>query len=366
MDGDSAAGARKEAKGAAGTVPGESGRKRALRLTAPALALLLLFFLSSLSCSLSCSAGEKEPSFRAAVIGFSPGSPYPERNELVQYGLARVEAELGVEGDLYLVESLEECGDLLSDGGYDLVVSFDRELSLQLLASVSPGGDTQVVLLDYSYPVPEADRDKACEVRYRVEEGAYVCGFLAGLLTSRPGHPMVNSARVVAFIGSLDDPSEAYYDVGFDRGVQEAGTGCLNLRFYLEDSRDGEEAASYAEEAVKHGADIIFLTPGPFNEEVLEVARERDCLVILAGTDRYGEAPSNVLTSLVLRDDNALFDAVQLAMRGNLGNGGETWGKGEGTWSLAPFYTHDPYIRSDLKELLRQKEEESVSVDFSS
>jgi basic membrane lipoprotein Med (substrate-binding protein (PBP1-ABC) superfamily) len=72
------------------------------------------------------------------------------------------------------------------------------------------------------------------------------------------------------------------------------------------------------------------------------------------------------LTSLILRDDNAFFAAVNKALDGDLDSGRQVWGKDEGVWSLAPFHVHDPYIERELKEALQQQQDIVTTVDFSS
>ena len=72
------------------------------------------------------------------------------------------------------------------------------------------------------------------------------------------------------------------------------------------------------------------------------------------------------LTSLILRDDNAFFEAVERSLDNDLESGRQVWGIEEGVWSLAPFHVHDPYIKRELKEALQQQQEIVNTVDFSS
>jgi basic membrane protein A len=303
-----------------------------------------------------------------ALVGFEGGEQGEERNTLAEYGQRRVEAELGVEVDFILPTSQAYIEDLFAatGDGYDLVVSLGQDSSLDMLFARPEDSEIAACALDFEVPQPVPGEGEAALVRYRVEEGSYVCGYLAGWLSGRTDHPLTNAMPLVAFIGALDDPLVVYYNSGFTKGVEAGSTQGGTHSYFLETAEDAQQARAYAEEAVEKGVDIIFCSPGPFNAEVLEVAEEKDILVILVGADRSGESPQHVLTSLLLRDDNAVFAAVSAALDGNLEAGRQVWGIEEGVWSLAPFHGNDPYIRKELKEELRQQEERVSSIDFSS
>jgi basic membrane protein A len=302
------------------------------------------------------------------LVGFEGGELGEERNALADYGKRRVEAELGVDVDFIMPGSGDEMQSLFLSGenGYDLVLSLGQSSSLDMLFARPADVQVQAAALDFEISQPVPGEDAVSLIRYRVEEGSYICGFLAGWLTSRGGHPLTNTLPLAAFIGALDDPLEPYYDGGFSKGVKTAAPTGGTHRYFIKTGGDSAQARAYAEDAIKKGVDIIFCTPGTFNGEVIKVAEEKNVLVILVGADRSGESPKHVLTSLILRDDNAVFNAVSKALSGDLKPGKQVWGIGEGTWSLAPFHEHDNYIRKDLKEALRQEEEKVSGIDFSS
>ncbi len=329
-----------------------------------AATLVCLLFLPSL---FACSCGSSQPTYRVALVGFAGGEHGEERNALAEYGQRRVEAELGVDVDFILPRSGVDLEDLftVSEDGYDLVMSLGQDSSLDMLFARPEDCEVAVCALDFAVPQEVPGEDEATLVRYRVEEGSYICGYLAGWLSGRTDHPLTNAMPLVAFIGSLDDPLVVYYNSGFTRGVEAGSDAGGAHSYFLETDEDAQQARAYAEEAVEKGVDIIFCSPGPFNAEVLEVAEEEDILVILVGADRSSESPQHVLTSLLLRDDNAVFAAVRAALDGDLEAERQVWGIEKGTWSLAPFHGNDPYIRKEIKEELREQEEKVSSIEFS-
>ena len=338
-------------------------RGRPSRMAAAVACLLLLLLPPLVS---SCADGEGAG--RVALVASRRGGADEGRDALLEFGVRRVEAELGVEVDLIDPASPGALAALFSAGeeeGYDLVVSLGQDISLQVLAARSADTGPAVCALDIEVPQEVEGERGASLVRYRVEEGSYLCGYLAGSLSSGHEHPLTNPLPLVAFIGARSDPLMVYYDSGFSRGVSE-GIGKEGVHaYYLEAAGDLEQARAYAEEALKGGADIIFCTPGEFNAEVVKVVEEKGALVILVGSDRHSESPGHVLTTLLLRDDNLVFAAVRAALDGELPEGRQAWGAERGAWSLAPFRAHDPYIRRELRERLRKAQGEAPSLDFS-
>ncbi len=325
----------------------------------------LLALTAALAAS-SCS--RPEPGFRVAVVGFPAGGREEGRNLIAEYGSRRAEGELGASVDFILPEEGQDLGYLFDAEGkpYDLVISLGSSSSRAVLEARPQGWGGTVVALDFEPSGPVKGEDEVTVVRYRVEEGTYLCGYLAAWLSARNGHPLTNAKPLVAFIGSRDYPLLAYFTSGFDRGVKAGAADAGSLDYYLERGDDAKAARALAEEAVKKGADVIFCSPGDFNAEVLKVAAEKGVLVILSGTDRSGESPGHVLTSLVFRDDNAIFEAVREAMEGELSPGRAVWGGERGTWSLAPYHAHDGYVGRELREALAEQMLKVRDMDFSS
>ncbi len=326
------------------------------------LACCLVFVSTS---ALSCS--KKSGGYKVAVIGFKDEYRGDERNDLVKFGKTKVEAELSATVDFIQPGSVQ--AEELFTGkpdAYDLVVAMGQNSSRDMLSARPAETTVQSVALGFEISQPVPGENQVSLIRYRVEEGSYICGFLAGWLTSRNDHPLTNTLPLAAFIGSLDDPLEPYYDGGFSKGVKAAAPDGGTHRYFIPKASDSANAKACAEEAVKKGVDIIFCTPGSFNDAVIKVAEEKNILVILVGSEDNTKSPEHILTSLVLRDDSALLDAVERAMDGGLKGGRSTLGSNDGIWSLAPFGDHDIYIRKELKEALSEQEEKVSSIDFSS
>ena len=137
-----------------------------------------------------------------------------ERNTLAEFGQRRAEAELGVEVDFILPAAGEDYEELFAGGedGYDLVVSLGQDSSLEVLSARPEDTGIAALRPGFRKPAAGAGEEEASLVRYRVEEGSYVCGYLAGWLSGRSDHPLTNPIPLVAFIGAMDDPLMIYYN----------------------------------------------------------------------------------------------------------------------------------------------------------
>ena len=82
------------------------------------------------------------------------------------------------------------------------------------------------------------------------------------------------------------------------------------------------------------GADIIFHASGSTGLGVFEAARDLNKLAIGVDSDQYDEAPGHILTSMVKRVDNAVFDTVKQVRDGQWTGGVRVFGlKEDGvTW----------------------------------
>lgn len=326
------------------------------------VAILCLLLLAAL-CP-SCSRGG-EASREVLVLGFREGSVDQERNSLLEYGCRRVEAELGLEAEVLIPGPGEdEAAYLEEDPSLLAVLGIGGVPQAASTASLEGDSSPRLVCLDFPGDSAPSGGGEVTYVRYRVEEGAYLCGFLAGWLTRGGEHPQTNRLPAVAFMGCAQDPRTAWYQAGFVRGALASYPQVNPLSYLVDDCEAGEQARALVQEAAKRGADIVFCTPGSFDREVVEAAESLGLLVILAGRDGYGLSPSNVLTSLILRDDNAVFLAVELALEGDLEPGLREWGIREGIWTLAPFRGHDLYISRDLKAALAAEQEKVAAMDL--
>jgi basic membrane protein A len=236
-------------------------------------------------------------------------------NDLAYLGAERATRELGAR--VRFIEPGEgsdrEAGiRLLAAEGMDLVmgVGFIFTDDLAQLAREYPGvafaGVDYAVALDATgRPVPPPANLAA--LRFREEEGSFLVGALAAL---------VGNSKKVGFIGGMDSPLINKFEAGYRAGVAAACPDCQVISQYAgvtpEAFRNPGRGKELALSQFQQGVNVIYHASGTTGLGVFEAARVMHRFGIGVDADQYDEAPGHVLSSMVKRVDNAVFDVIRL------------------------------------------------------
>lgn len=153
-------------------------------------------------------------------------------------------------------------------------------------------------------------------LKFKEEEGSYLVGALAGLLTK---------SKTVGFLGGMQIPLIKKFEAGYKAGVKRTCPDCRVLVKYagttgqaFKDPTKGKELglAMYGE-----GADIVFHASGSTGLGLFEAAEEKKALAIGVDSDQYDQKPGVVLTSMVKRVDVAVFDTIKETQAGQFPGG---------------------------------------------
>lgn len=248
-------------------------------------------------------------------------------NDAAYAGLERAQRELGIEfSTMETGEGTDREAALrqLAARGSQLVfgVGFLFTDDIRQLAEEFP--DTRFACIDYTVTDDEVLPPNLVALKFREEEGSFLVGALAGLLTK---------TGKVGFVGGMDIPLIRKFESGYRAGVATANPSADVIVKYagttataFKDPTKGKELglAEYHQ-----GADIIFHASGSTGLGVFEAARETDNLAIGVDADQYDEAPGFVLTSMIKRVDNAVFDTIREVQQGEWNNGVHVFGLAE-------------------------------------
>ncbi len=264
-------------------------------------------------------------------------------NDAAYAGLERAQKELGVTfTTLETSEGSDREAQLrqLAAGDAKLVfgVGFLFTDDVKALAREFP--DQKFACVDYTVTPDETLPPNLLALKFREEEGSFLVGALAGLLTK---------TGKVGFVGGMEIPLIRKFQAGFAAGVKAVNPRAQVLVKYagntgaaFKDPTKGKELALAEYQA---GADIIFHASGSTGLGVFEAARELKKLAIGVDSDQYDEAPGVILTSMVKRVDTAVFDTIRDLKSGNwtggvrefgLGDQGVTWVYDDRNKALVP------------------------------
>ncbi|WP_405403049.1 BMP family protein [Paracoccus sp. Ld10] len=159
--------------------------------------------------------------------------------------------------------------------------------------------DTQFAIIDMVVEAPNVQ-----SVVFTEEQGSYLAGVMAG---------MASESGTVGFIGGMDIPLIRKFECGFAQGfksVQPEGSLVSNYTGTTPAAwNDPVKGGELARAQKSQGADVIYAAAGGTGIGVLQAAADEGILAIGVDSNQNALHPGQILTSMVKRVDNAVFDA---------------------------------------------------------
>src|SRR3712207_2757413 len=161
--------------------------------------------------------------------------------------------------------------------------------------------------------------------------------------------------QVVGFLGGQESDLIEKFEAGYVAGVESVCPDCEVLVQYAGSTPDAfndpARGREIAQQQIEGGADIIYHAAGATGAGLFEAATDRGIFAIGVDADQaalFPEAP--ILTSVVKRVDNAVFQTIQEARDGSF-PGGEVvdFGLDDKGISLAPFGKFDDMVPQKVK-----------------
>jgi len=198
----------------------------------------------------------------------------------------------------------------LKDQDYKLIFTLGEGALPAVLEAADKNPGIKYVCLDASLsdPIPE----NVIGVSYKVEEAAFLAGYLAGKMTD---------SYVVGFIsGDNKDYAKKYY-YGYRAGVRYVSSGCELLKGIAATYTDEGRLKEMAESMVKSKADVIFHVAGSAGNGMFKVMEESGKYAIGSETDQSSLAPESVITSVIKNNDKIIFDMISQYVEKDLKTG---------------------------------------------
>jgi len=272
-------------------------------------------------------------------------------NDAAYAGLLRAQKELGVRVELLEPASSEDreaAMRLFAARGFDLVVAvgFIFSSDVDRVAADFPG--VRFACVDYAPPA-DGPASNVAGLAFREEEGSYLVGGVAGLMSK---------TRQVGFVGGMRGPLIRKFEAGYQAGVKAACPSCVVHAAYIGTSpdayRDPARGKALAIAQISAGADILYHASGASGHGVFEAAHDARAFAIGVDSDQYAEMPGVVLTSMIKRADVAVFDTVRAVSEGRFQPGVHVFGVKDG----AIDYVHEgPHAALLSPEVVARVEE---------
>jgi basic membrane protein A and related proteins len=180
-----------------------------------------------------------------------------------------------------------------------VVLGFQNIATLETVAPDFP--ETRFVLID-----GVVDQPNVRSVIFSEHEGSYLVGMLAG---------MKSESGTVGFIGGMDVPLIRKFACGYAQGVMAANpdaTIVANMTGTTPAAwNDPVKGAELTRAQIGQGADVVYAAAGGTGVGVLQAAADEGIFSIGVDSNQNYLHPGSVLTSMLKRVDNAVYQAFE-------------------------------------------------------
>lgn len=252
-------------------------------------------------------------------------------NQSAWEGAQRAQDELGI----YLKDvepgdssAVEEAMRAFASEGYDLIfgIGFANATAIKNVATEFP--NVRFAIVDAVVDLPNVN-----SLVFREHEGSYLVGMIAGMRSR-----VVNGKRVVGFIGGMEIPLIHKFEVGYKAGAKRIYPAIEVIVNYVGNTptawNDPAKAKEIAKAQIGKGASVIYAAAGGSGNGLFDALKEvngrgpcypkirngkriDDCIYgIGVDSNQNYIVPGQIVTSMLKRVDNAVFDAIRRVQAG--------------------------------------------------
>src|SRR5215204_975144 len=278
-------------------------------------------------------------------------------NDSAYAGLKRAEKDFGIKGDYLESTAPTDYTDnltQLAENGFDPVIAVGFLMTEDLTAVSKQFPDTQFAIVDSVVDTPNT-----MDLVFREQEGSYLAGIVAGLMTQEKTEYTNPDDKVVGFLGGQTGPLIGKFEAGYVAGVESVCPDCKVLVQYA-----GADPTAFNDPA--KGADIIYHAAGNTGAGLFDAASQEKIFAIGVDLDQAKLFPKDpILTSVVKRVDNAVYQTIDSVSKGEKPKG-TTVDRGlkEKGISLAPFGRFDSMVPQEVKDEVEKAEKGIISGDI--
>jgi basic membrane protein A len=242
---------------------------------------------------------------------------------------------------------------LLAAEGMDLVIGVGFAFTDDLRALATEYPAIPFAGVDYAVGDGEQLPTNLVALKFREEHGSFLVGALAAL---------VGQSKKVGFVGGMDIPLIHKFEAGYKAGVKHVCADCEVIAQYAGTTPDAfanpKRGAELATSQYEQDVNVIYHASGSTGLGVFEAARKLNQrpngprkLAIGVDSDQYASAPGIVLSSMVKRVDNAVYDSIQRVRDHKFAGGLQQFGLAE----EGVGYVYDDHNKALIPDAVRAK-----------
>lgn len=198
-----------------------------------------------------------------------------------------------------------------AEGGFNPVVmtGFGFASALDTVAPDFP--DTKFAIVDVNW----LSQPNVRGIGFTEHEGSYLVGIAAA---------MASKSGTVSFVGGMDIPLIRKFACGYVQGVKSANSGATVIQNMTGTTpaawNDPVKGAELTKAQIAQGSDVVFAAAGGTGVGVLQTAADEGIMSIGVDSNQNYLHPGSVLTSMLKRVDNAVYEAFTQGVNLETGN----------------------------------------------
>ena len=210
------------------------------------------------------------------------------------------------------------------------------------LSQVAPDyPDTKFAVIDVNW----LDLPNVRGVGFAEHEGSYLVGMMAG---------QASKTGTVSFIGGMDIPLIRKFACGYAQGAKAANADIkivANMTGTTPSAwNDPVKGSELTKAQISQGSDVVFAAAGGTGVGVLQTAADENILSIGVDSNQNHLHPGKVLTSMLKRVDNAVFDAM--SQGADLETGNFTMTLANGGVGYAMDENNAPLVTAEMQAMV--------------
>ncbi len=298
--------------------------------------LLVLLCLCTLvfapACGLSRAGTDDKSKVRVGIVFDIGGKDDRSFNAAAWEGVKRAAHDLPIvlrdvePGD---PTSIEPAMRAFAERGYDLIigVGFAQAPIMQDVAADYP--NMKFAIIDgvifkkdaQGKPIEGQFADNVASLVFKEHEGSYLVGMIAA---------RKSQTGTIGFIGGMDIPLIHRFETGYEEGARAVNPNIRVIENYVgvndaawNNPGKGKELAVAQ---IGKGADVIFTAAGNSGLGAFDAAEQSGKFVIGVDSNQNWVKPGRVLTSMVKRVDNVVYNIVRDTVAGRFNGGLHVFG----------------------------------------
>ncbi len=241
----------------------------------------------------------------------------------------------------------------LAERGFNpiVVLGFQNASTIEEVAPKYP--DTKFAIVDVGW----LDLPNLRQITFAEHEGSYLVGMLAA---------MASETGTVGFIGGMDVPLIRHFACGYAQGAKSVNAD-INVVANMTGTtpaawNDPVKGGELTKAQINQGADVVYAAAGGTGVGVLQAAADADILSIGVDSNQNHMHPGKVLTSMLKRVDNAVYDVFANGVEG-FEPGVVTMGLGNDGVGYALDDNNASLITADMKSAVDDAREKIIAGD---